>query len=1310
MLFIPLITAVIKTVPSVGTQATILLDQPGTYTVHVKAANSAGQSDESATCATIVVHAASTVTFVDYNDTVLSTQTVKYQDAAVEPTTPTRTGYKFTGWSDLLNNVTADRTLKAQYSAVSYTVKFLDYLGNVAKTQTVHYNGDTPGAATPPEATELNIEDGFILAGWDTNEYLNVTRSITVKPAVMWGNQDVPITTEINSVSKAGDGYWVDYTITNMGSTSRMGRVVVVLKSNFGKFLTKTESGAFYLQGGTNAAYNGNLYVPLTDDIQDEVFTTVEVFVVNSYQSLAPIAEPDTYNMLSSDGDWSRWMTDAELAEFTATYTDTQTKTQYRTSTKQTVTTTSSTYLDWACEGTSTRKSDWGNWSSWQDTAINENDYRDVETQQTLVTAAYTEYNYGRYKSTNCSKGTWYHFNDISAKSSYGGTWYPVYKGWSTTRYSITSADYGYTTTNNTLKNGVYKNSRYYWNKYTISGVNYYWENTRTIAATYKTQYRYRTRTDITDYTFFKWTDWTSWSDSAASATSTLQVQTQTLTRVKLPDPPTEGQYSLSGSIGISEATGKQAILTVYKVDEASDYSNEFIEQVELGENGSYSFTFRTLEEPSIQTGDFTATLTVEGSNSPLYIGTIVAPKPEYNVKFVDMDGAQIGDTQVVELGDSAIAPEVPYHEGYTFIGWEYGLTNIRDNMTIQARYAAEKYTVVYADFANSMLSMQTDVSYGAKLELPEVEVPEGYTFVGWQAPDGYDVNYVTGSMVVTAVYEQMMYTVRFLDVDGSEINVQTIGYGGLADIPEDEAVTVPEGMFFSDWSYDAYNPVVQTLDVSPIAYYEEDVSMPEPSLEPGVYEGEQTLEFTCDDEEAVITYSFVRGMNDSTNEAVDIPYEGPIVLAQSGTIEVTCASDGKNSSTESFDYIIVPDGSRPAAPISVALTPDSEKITINWNAIDGADGYIIYKTDIYGVEERFITTDASYVDNNVYAINDYTYSIRSYAMVGEDDMATMLESIDSSTEATTRFFGEQYAITGITLQPTEPTILNGDTIQMSTVIAPQNAYNPSVTWKVKNVTGAATISSNGVLSVTRPGTVTVTATANDGGGATASTTVTINELQQSDISLTITSDTAYSGNPGTVSVLIGENSNAAIIQFALLYDASKLTLTDSVAGEVMEGKEPTINAASPGIIYFNWDSTTGLTMGGSILDLTFKATEGTEAQDVLLTIANDDEDPDLAFILMELINNEPQSIGCSLINGRISIIDVLIGDVNLDGGINVIDANMIRRYAARMITLTDEQLAAADVSGDGSVNVIDANYIRRYAARLIQSFPANVG
>ena len=64
-----------------------------------------------------VVYSANTytVTFKDWNGTVLKTQQVQYGGAATAPANPTRTGYTFTGWDQAFTNVTANLVVTAQY-------------------------------------------------------------------------------------------------------------------------------------------------------------------------------------------------------------------------------------------------------------------------------------------------------------------------------------------------------------------------------------------------------------------------------------------------------------------------------------------------------------------------------------------------------------------------------------------------------------------------------------------------------------------------------------------------------------------------------------------------------------------------------------------------------------------------------------------------------------------------------------------------------------------------------------------------------------------------------------------------------------------------------------------------------------------------------------------------------------------------------------------------------------------------------------------------------------------------------------------
>jgi len=64
--------------------------------------------------------------------------------------------------------------------------------------------------------------------------------------------------------------------------------------------------------------------------------------------------------------------------------------------------------------------------------------------------------------------------------------------------------------------------------------------------------------------------------------------------------------------------------------------------------------------------------------------------------------------------------------------------------------------------------------------------------------------------------------------------------------------------------------------------------------------------------------------------------------------------------------------------------------------------------------------------------------------------------------------------------------------LQMIATLSPTDAANKSVTWKVINGTGKATISSTGLLTGSRVGTVTVVAMANDGSGVKGSTVIRV--------------------------------------------------------------------------------------------------------------------------------------------------------------------------------------------------------------------------
>ena len=102
------------------------------------------------------------VTFVDYDGTVLSAQSVAHGSAAIEPTAPEREGYAFIGWDKDFSNVTEDMTVTAQYSANSYSIT---YTVNGEK-----YTAQTYEFGAVVSAPEYTVPEGHTFSGWDIPE------------------------------------------------------------------------------------------------------------------------------------------------------------------------------------------------------------------------------------------------------------------------------------------------------------------------------------------------------------------------------------------------------------------------------------------------------------------------------------------------------------------------------------------------------------------------------------------------------------------------------------------------------------------------------------------------------------------------------------------------------------------------------------------------------------------------------------------------------------------------------------------------------------------------------------------------------------------------------------------------------------------------------------------------------------------------------------------------------------------------------------------------------------------------------------
>lgn len=65
-----------------------------------------------------------------------------------------------------------------------------------------------------------------------------------------------------------------------------------------------------------------------------------------------------------------------------------------------------------------------------------------------------------------------------------------------------------------------------------------------------------------------------------------------------------------------------------------------------------------------------------------------------------------------------------------------------------------------------------------------------------------------------------------------------------------------------------------------------------------------------------------------------------------------------------------------------------------------------------------------------------------------------------------------------------------------------------------------------------------------------------------------------------------------------------------------------------------------------------------------------------------------------------------IVGDVNSDGFVNIIDATLVQKHIAEIQLINSGNLPQADTNGDGIISVSDATLIQKYAAGIISEFP----
>ena len=178
-----------------------------------------------------------------------------------------------------------------------------------------------------------------------------------------------------------------------------------------------------------------------------------------------------------------------------------------------------------------------------------------------------------------------------------------------------------------------------------------------------------------------------------------------------------------------------------------------------------------------------------------------------FEVRFLDAEGALIGDVQMVEYGKSATAPsENPQKAAnaqytYEFNGWGTVFDKVKSDLEIRPVYkeTLRSYTVTFYDADGAQIGEKQSVEYGGKASAPQEPRKEStekysYAFAGWT---GGNVNNIVGDTEFYPTYTETVrtYTVTFVygkvdDPSSGDYHevTQQVEYGGKATAPEEEA------------------------------------------------------------------------------------------------------------------------------------------------------------------------------------------------------------------------------------------------------------------------------------------------------------------------------------------------------------------------------------------------------------------------------------------------------------------------------------------------------------------------------------------
>ena len=168
------------------------------------------------------------------------------------------------------------------------------------------------------------------------------------------------------------------------------------------------------------------------------------------------------------------------------------------------------------------------------------------------------------------------------------------------------------------------------------------------------------------------------------------------------------------------------------------------------------------------------------------------------------------------------------------------------------------------------------------------------------------------------------------------------------------------------------------------------------------------------------------------------------------------------------------------------SLDPATGKPVLTWGAVEGAEGYAIYRSTKKSSGYKKIGTaeENTYLDTAATAKKTYYYKVEALAGSTKSSQSSYVKLKCGSGPIPVK-------VTAVEISgPSQ--VMVGNKITLTAAVTPENAANKAVTWSISSGSSYASISSDGVLTAKKIGTVKVKATAKDGSGKSDTYTVAV--------------------------------------------------------------------------------------------------------------------------------------------------------------------------------------------------------------------------